>query len=653
MPLVRRPKTQYPSSPILRLYFTIVSLNFSETTQEGTKDMASPKPYHYSQLRKPTNIRLIWLEPGHPTDAIHLSLFEALSASPLPPAATQLEKFLVILAAGSAPQFCDYRALSYVWGDATKKRPITVDGLHFMITRNLYDFLVQARVPLQRVSPYWVDALCINQADNEEKAAQVNMMGDIYQNCWQCIVWLGKEERDDGVKEAFQFMRLIEKWTRHLYSGGDSRAMPEAWLGNGSTEVDKQRREEIPTVLLAGGELADKVVEHTMWFPATLEPADFKDEPYGGLLEVLSSLWGAFFQFCMKPYFTRVWTIQEFVIPKNVFVLCGKESCDTTTLDIVSLVLNEHLRRKGRPPGYDRVVSEWFLAMLMLCYQRYEHQTGTLRRRGNMLAALHPATASEPPLEALPLLAGVMMHRRRAATDPRDKLYGLIGLGNTDSLFKIDYGMTVAQVYHLFSLRQVQTGMMHHLLQYVDMPRKLAGLPSWVPDWSSSGSLGEPFIPDFYKGAGPDSGCHRRVPRLANPYNLYLDGCLIDTVKYVRPISFRLEDVDNAVNGIFSSGLINPNDPLIKAMHLKPYHQNPEDILLRTSTAIRSSSTVNHTEPMPAKRFRATHPQEIQALKFRDSTGSADPLSLHPAVTLASRRRPPAQATSSALCELW
>ena len=145
--------------------------------------MASPQPYHYSPARKQTNIRLIWLEPGHPTDVIHLSLFEALSASPFPPTDKKVENFLAILAAGSAPLFWDYRALSYVWGDATNKVLVTVDGLRFTIARNLQDCLVQARVPTQRVGPCWVDALCIDQADNEEKVAWVKMMRDIYQNC--------------------------------------------------------------------------------------------------------------------------------------------------------------------------------------------------------------------------------------------------------------------------------------------------------------------------------------------------------------------------------------------------------------------------------------------------------------------------------------
>jgi hypothetical protein len=43
----------------------------------------------------------------------------------------------------------------------------------------------------------WIDALCINQSDNVEKAIQVPLMGSIYTNARQVIVWLGLEEESD------------------------------------------------------------------------------------------------------------------------------------------------------------------------------------------------------------------------------------------------------------------------------------------------------------------------------------------------------------------------------------------------------------------------------------------------------------------------
>jgi len=40
----------------------------------------------------------------------------------------------------------------------------------------------------------WVDALCINQHDLQEKSDQVRMMGEIYRRSWNVMVWVGPEK---------------------------------------------------------------------------------------------------------------------------------------------------------------------------------------------------------------------------------------------------------------------------------------------------------------------------------------------------------------------------------------------------------------------------------------------------------------------------
>lgn len=105
-----------------------------------------------------------------------------------------------------------YHTLSYVWGDATDTLPITVNGAGARITRNLHHFLEHLRNQSDRRGPYWADALCMNQKDNEEKNVQVAMMGDIYSNSSICIAWLGNE--DDNTRIAIQVLRAIERKAR-------------------------------------------------------------------------------------------------------------------------------------------------------------------------------------------------------------------------------------------------------------------------------------------------------------------------------------------------------------------------------------------------------------------------------------------------------
>lgn len=80
-----------------------------------------------------------------------------------------------------APEFIQYDALSYTWGDSTPVNEIEVNGAAVAVKRNLFDALVHLRLPANE-RYVWIDALCVNQDDNEEKAKQVEMMFSIYQN---------------------------------------------------------------------------------------------------------------------------------------------------------------------------------------------------------------------------------------------------------------------------------------------------------------------------------------------------------------------------------------------------------------------------------------------------------------------------------------
>lgn len=75
----------------------------------------------------------------------------------------------------------DYEALSYVWGDSLLKYKILVNGVLYPITTNLYLALRRLRC-VDAARTIWVDAVCINQADTEEKTRQVSIRGEIYKS---------------------------------------------------------------------------------------------------------------------------------------------------------------------------------------------------------------------------------------------------------------------------------------------------------------------------------------------------------------------------------------------------------------------------------------------------------------------------------------
>lgn len=101
---------------------------------------------------------------------------------------------------GTIARFCDpwnqvkWFALSYRWGDLGETRNIQVDhelshNQTFQITANLEMALRGLRSEKHNIW-LWVDALCINQGDLEERTSQVEMMREIFRRSSKTIVWL-------------------------------------------------------------------------------------------------------------------------------------------------------------------------------------------------------------------------------------------------------------------------------------------------------------------------------------------------------------------------------------------------------------------------------------------------------------------------------
>ena len=96
-----------------------------------------------------------------------------------------------------------YEALSYVWGDTSVTSAIFLEGNNFQVTTSLESALRSLRhYDQQRV--LWIDAICIKQADVEERNQHVLLMGEIYTEAQQVVVWHSLE--DELIDNAIGFI---------------------------------------------------------------------------------------------------------------------------------------------------------------------------------------------------------------------------------------------------------------------------------------------------------------------------------------------------------------------------------------------------------------------------------------------------------------
>lgn len=72
-----------------------------------------------------------------------------------------------------------YIVVSYTWGEKMRQAVIRVDGRTLYLRPNCYYALWQASVQFPGAF-FWIDSICINQDDHEEKSHQVRLMGKIY-----------------------------------------------------------------------------------------------------------------------------------------------------------------------------------------------------------------------------------------------------------------------------------------------------------------------------------------------------------------------------------------------------------------------------------------------------------------------------------------
>lgn len=326
-----------------------------------------------------------------------------------------------------------YIALSYVWGDASVKTPITVNSVSLGATANLCAALRRARFDAEPIS-LWVDAVCINQADNAEKAAQIRLMRAIYTSASMVVVWLG--ERDAASDEAMPLIfGAARMWERHKLeaSGGDT----------------------------CGGPGAAELMMYAL--------------AQGGALPALGL-------FLKREWWSRVWVIQEVAVSQRAILLCGdkpitfRDFIDAFLLWAVMLKAESQSGERSRIMGLLKYIMEGTSARALL----WQHAR---------LNARDDATEWQQRMDAVYGLQEMLEESwNYDSTDPRDKIYAWIGLVRENGVtVEPDYDATTAQVYvRLVESVMRQSGSLS-LISFTGSALRLASppiedLPSWAPD---------------------------------------------------------------------------------------------------------------------------------------------------------------------------
>lgn len=328
-----------------------------------------------------------------------------------------------------------YDALSYVWGPAGASdcRRIRVEGVEVDVTANLETALRYLRYETGS-AVFWVDSLCINQDDVREKGAQVQKMFDIYSRAAHVLAWTG--EAADDSDEALQ---LMEDFTDFL---------------------SLNMHDVLP--LLEEGDPEGRSVA------AALADLGF---------DVRHQNWTAYWAFLDRPYWSRVWILQELACrdmdgqSKPCTILCGRAQITKGQF----LAAHEALQTLMRAGGSMRGEFDDFQAPMNAHVQRITDRSP----RGSRMVQLLSQVSKKP----LPLPRLLSIVTQLDATDDRDKLYSLLGLASAEdrAVMTPDYTKTTGQMmaeYVRFFVRRDRT------LSFAFSNRKCLcpATPSWTPE---------------------------------------------------------------------------------------------------------------------------------------------------------------------------
>jgi hypothetical protein len=239
-------------------------------------------------------------------------------------------------------------------------------------------------------------------------------------------------------------------------------------------------------------------------------------------------MWVALNKFFLRKWWTRIWTIQEFVIPSDVTFWCGLRHLSRDTI-VSALIIAD----RCNAPGFKDKTA-------------FHHAWN--RRRAWLLYKF----AQKPGKDlSLPLLALAAYFCSNEATDDRDRLYGLTGLSIENHGLDFNYPWGVDEAYLRFAQSFIAQHKSLDIMSFASLFIATPGssLPSWVPDWrtriqplvvplrasqSSSnfvGNLRPPRTLDY----GDKSTCYsasgsRAVVYHFEGFTLLAEGCVIDAV---------------------------------------------------------------------------------------------------------------------------
>ena len=283
------------------------------------------------------------------------------------------------------------------------QQPVQPQGLwqqtshHFKLHDNAAAAIRRLRHSSKPVT-VWIDAVCINQHDDREKESQIPLMRRIYEQANQVCIWLG------------EMTELSELGVEDMQSRVGRENKP--WSGFSSAFNKASANLLSPSGMLKNGTNSVAMV-HTAFMVNELV--------LGEVREILA-----------RPWWTRVWIMQEAIVARRLKLMCGDQAFEWDGVGRAIDRMRGTTGSRGAIEVFGTVMNPEMLV---------EDQTYRLISRFRDIWAKKRWNVS--------IFELMYEFRRLDCTDPRDRIFGFLGLAAAafDFEIKADYQTSTADVF--------------------------------------------------------------------------------------------------------------------------------------------------------------------------------------------------------------
>ncbi|TLD31370.1 hypothetical protein PspLS_03060 [Pyricularia sp. CBS 133598] len=425
-----------------------------------------------------------------------------------------------------------YEAISYHWGLGKPTEPIYIDGRVFCVSPTVLAALYQLS-SYHQTRYLWIDSICINQRDMDEKGSQITLMRDIYRHARGVTVWL------DGIPEPWEARKMLAGLWHEIKFGTTQSA----------TAMLRKYSEQ------------------------------WRDAGWDQLCAV----------FC-HPWFFRIWVIQEVssaVHPEAVTVLTSTTTLNWSNMVFVADSLNSSpLNMALQTTVVAPEALKLPLGLLHAVFMGYLGISGpeSASRRLPALLGMVESYGATEPLDFVYALLGLL--------DPEDPIHGWLKPDYGKSVEEVFATVARGLIATLDGGKSCNEVLSYAGIGYENSLG--AGLPSWAPDLTSQGTRAGTWTyqqhfnrPSHTFQFNASGGCALDVC-FPSPNVMCMRGNRFDRIAHVGPMLKYVEHygpevdettstADMLVNHFLSRGLV-----LSKARKPYPTGQKPHEVFWRS-----------------------------------------------------------------------